>query len=49
MTTVTITATDDGPYMIEGPARVIDADRNEYDLAEDTTIFLCRCGNSRDA
>jgi len=47
MTTVTITATDNGPYMIEGPARVIDADRNEYDLAEETTIFLCRCGNSR--
>ena len=27
MTTVKITATDNGPYLIEGPARVVDADR----------------------
>jgi CDGSH-type Zn-finger protein len=46
MTTVTITPTDNGPLVVEGPARVIDADRNEYDLTEQTTIFLCRCGGS---
>ena len=46
MTTVKITPTDDGPYMIEGPARVVDADGDEYDLTGETTIFLCRCGDS---
>jgi CDGSH-type Zn-finger protein len=46
MTTVTITSTHNGPYMIEGPARVVDADGQEYDLTDQTTIFLCRCGGS---
>lgn len=46
MTTVTITPTDNGPYLIEGAARVVDADGNTYDLSEQTTIFLCRCGGS---
>ena len=46
MTTITITPTDNGPYLIEGPARVADADGNEYALTEQTTIFLCRCGGS---
>jgi CDGSH-type Zn-finger protein len=46
MTTVKITTTDNGPYVIDGPARVVDADGNEYDLTEQTTIFLCRCGGS---
>jgi len=46
MTTVTITPTDNGPYVIEGAARVVDTDGNDYDLSELTTIFLCRCGGS---
>ena len=46
MTMVKITPTDNGPYLIEGPARVVDADGNDYDLTEQTTIFLCRCGGS---
>ena len=46
MTTVKITPTDNGPLLIEGSARVVDAEGNEYDLAEQTTIFLCRCGGS---
>jgi len=37
MTTVKITPTDNGPYLIEGPARVVDADGNEYDLTDQTT------------
>ena len=32
MTMVKITPTDNGPYLIEGPARVVDADGNDYDL-----------------
>jgi CDGSH-type Zn-finger protein len=46
MTTVKITTKDNGPYVIEGPARVVDADGNEYDLTDQTKIFLCRCGDS---
>ncbi len=46
MTMVKITPTDNGPYLIEGPARVVDADGNDYDLNDQTTIFLCRCGGS---
>ena len=46
MTTIKITPTDNGPYLIDGPASVIDADGNEYDLTDQTTIFLCRCGGS---
>jgi CDGSH-type Zn-finger protein len=42
-----ITPTDNGPYMIEGPARVVDADGNDYNSNGQTTLFLCRCGGSR--
>ena len=47
MSNVAITPTDNGPYLVEGPARVVDADGTEYDLSEQTTIFLCRCGGSK--
>ena len=46
MTTVKITPTDNGPYVIEGPARVVDANGNEYALTGQATIVLCRCGGS---
>lgn len=46
MSEVTITPTDNGPYLVEGPARVVDAEGIEYQVAEQTTIFLCRCGGS---
>lgn len=42
---VKITATDDGPYLVEGPARVVDADGNEF-RAPGSKIWLCRCGGS---
>ena len=47
MTDITITPSDNGPYMVEGPVSVVDADGTRYDLSEQTTIFLCRCGGSR--
>ena len=46
MVNAKITPTDNGPYLIEGPVRVVDADGTEFDLSEQTTIFLCRCGGS---
>jgi CDGSH-type Zn-finger protein len=44
---VEIKARHNGPYKVTGPVRVIDADGNEYDLAEQgEAIALCRCGGS---
>jgi len=46
MSNVMITPTDNGPYQVEGPVTVIDAAGTEYDIPNQTTIYLCRCGNS---
>ncbi len=47
MTRVEIKARENGPYRVTGPVRLIDADGNEYDLAEQgEVIALCRCGAS---
>lgn len=34
-----------GPYLVKGPVRLIDAEGNEFTLSSDT-IALCRCGHS---
>ena len=47
MTDATITPTDNGPYLVKGPVSLVDAAGTAYDLTEQTTIFLCRCGGSR--
>ena len=39
MTDVTTTPTDNGPHLIEGHIRVVDAGRTEYDVPEQTTNF----------
>ena len=44
-TPVTITALENGPYLVKGPVTVRDTDRAEYHL-ERETIALCRCGGS---
>ena len=46
MSDVRIIPTNNGPYLIEGPIRVIDAGGTGHDVPEQTTIFLCRCGGS---
>ena len=47
MDKVEIKARENGPYRVTGPVTVIDADGNEYDLAEKgEVIALCRCGGS---
>jgi CDGSH-type Zn-finger protein len=44
---VEIKARENGPYRVEGPIRLVDADGNEYDLGErGEVIALCRCGGS---
>ena len=47
MSEVTIKVRANGPYKIEAPVRVIDADGNEFVLPEGSAIVLCRCGHSR--
>jgi CDGSH-type Zn-finger protein len=44
---VVITVRANGPYKVEGPVRVVDADGNEFVVEEGRPIALCRCGNSR--
>lgn len=39
-----ITVRDNGPYRIEGPVKVIDAEGNEFEHKE--SFSLCRCGQS---
>jgi CDGSH-type Zn-finger protein len=34
-----------GPYLVKGPVRLVDADGHEFQLTGDT-IALCRCGGS---
>ena len=44
---VEIKVRENGPYRVRGPITLIDADGNEFDLAEQgETIALCRCGAS---
>ena len=40
-----ITAYDNGPFLVRGPAVIMDADGNEYQT-EKETVALCRCGGS---
>jgi CDGSH-type Zn-finger protein len=46
VTGTTITPTDNGPYLVDGPINIVDADGTEYDVSEQAAIFLCRCGAS---
>ncbi len=44
MNAITITPTDNGPYLIQGKAILLDADGKPYQV--DGAIALCRCGRS---
>ncbi|HEX3940461.1 MAG TPA: CDGSH iron-sulfur domain-containing protein [Acidobacteriaceae bacterium] len=43
---VTITVRPNGPYRVEGPIRLVDANGQEWDLTGKPAISLCRCGGS---
>jgi CDGSH-type Zn-finger protein len=45
-TAVKITAKPRGPFRVEGPITLIDADGSEIDLTGKPAISLCRCGAS---
>lgn len=43
---VVITVRENGPYLVEGPVRIVDADGNEHDISAKKRVSLCRCGGS---
>jgi CDGSH iron-sulfur domain-containing protein 3 len=47
MSEVTITVRANGPYKVEGPARIVDAEGRELVVPEGRGIALCRCGHSQ--
>ena len=47
MADVIVTVRDNGPLLIQGPIKVVDAEGNEFVFdKEKPAIALCRCGNS---
>ena len=46
MAEVKITVRKNGPYRVEGPVTLVDADGNQYDLTGKPAVSLCRCGAS---
>lgn len=40
-----ITVRDNGPYLVKGPIRILDAEGNQFQI-ERETVALCRCGGS---
>jgi CDGSH-type Zn-finger protein len=43
---VVIKANRNGPFVVEGPIRLIDADGVEYPVTAGKRVSLCRCGAS---
>jgi CDGSH iron-sulfur domain-containing protein 3 len=46
MQDVVIKARENGPYLVTGPIKLIDADGNAYELFAEN-VALCRCGGSQ--
>lgn len=47
MVDVTIKVRANGPYRVEGPVRLVDADGNVFVVPDGSGVVLCRCGHSR--
>jgi CDGSH-type Zn-finger protein len=48
MAEVRIRTRDNGPFVVEGPIRLVDAEGNEFTImSEKPAIALCRCGGSK--
>jgi CDGSH-type Zn-finger protein len=46
MSEVKITVRPNGPYRVEGPVKLVDAEGREWDLTGKPAFSLCRCGAS---
>ena len=45
MADVTITPLDNGPYLVRGPVKIVDANGTVFEVKKET-VALCRCGGS---
>ena len=45
MADTTITPLDNGPYLVKGPVKIVDAGGKQFQV-QARTVALCRCGNS---
>ena len=45
MADTTVTTRRNGPYMVQGNVKIVDADGNDV-AVEGDMVFLCRCGDS---
>lgn len=43
---VKVTVRPNGPYRVEGPIKLLDANGGEWDLTGKPAVSLCRCGAS---
>lgn len=43
---VVIQVRENGPYVVQGPFRLVDAEGNEWDISGRPRVSLCRCGGS---
>ncbi len=43
---VRITVRSSGPYRVQGPFKLVDAEGNEFTLPPGDWVSLCRCGHS---
>jgi CDGSH-type Zn-finger protein len=46
MSEVTITCRLNGPFLVSGPVKLMDANGQPFDLQGKETFALCRCGHS---
>lgn len=47
MSEVTIRVRNNGPFLVEGPVKIVDANGNVFPVAADKpAVALCRCGQS---
>ncbi len=47
MADVTIQMRENGPFLVTGPAKVLDHQGGEFDLGGKETLALCRCGATK--
>jgi CDGSH-type Zn-finger protein len=45
MADATITPLDNGPYLVRGSVKIVDATGNVFEVTKET-VALCRCGGS---
>ena len=47
MADTTVTTRKNGPYLVQGGIKIVDADGNDVAIDGDSDmVFLCRCGES---